>query len=253
VTDAKTRLDSQALNPLRNLGLPLTPISLRTTPERIVGHYSVGNLPLAGAAALPPLAPAGSLASVQLHQSAINNVLKRLELGGREYPLKDLCHQLCTALSLPRADKIDCIPESITLRFANEQPLRVDFRQGQAHLVARLASFRMGEQQWHDLTIRCAYQFDDRSHLPVLQRVGQVKVESRQLGLMDRMILDGVFAGLLAGAERIPVLPAELASHPGLSQVAATQRHLGHGWLALAVGPQPPRDSLADAAKRHPH
>jgi hypothetical protein len=110
----------------------------------------------------------------------------------------------------------------------------------------------MAEQQWHDLTIRCAYEFDDGSRVPVLKRVGQVEVESRQLGLMDRMILDGVFACLLAGAERVPILPAELANHPGLSQVAATQCHLGRGWLALAVGPQSPRDSLAEAAKRRP-
>ena len=40
----------------------------------------------------------------------------------------------------------------------------------------------------------------------VLQRVGQVKLEGRQLSLIDRMILDGVFARLLAGAQRVPVL-----------------------------------------------
>ncbi len=198
VNDAKIQLESRALDPLRSLGLPLTPISLRTTPERIIGHYGLGELPLA--ATVPPAPPEGSLARVQLHQSAINNILQRLELGGREYQLKDLCRLLCTALSLPHTDRLDRIPPSLALRFADKQPLRVDFREGQAHLMARLASFRIAENEWQDLTIRCAYQFDESSHLPVLQRVGQVKVESRQLGLMDQMILDTAFAHLFAGA-----------------------------------------------------
>lgn len=232
--DAQARLEARALRPLRSLGLPLVPLQLQTTDRHIVGDYRLAGSHQTGAHAPPPAAPEGSLASVQVHQSAINNVLQRLALDGRAAKLQTLCRDLFASIGLPDAELIDGVPEAIALRFADEQPLQVDLRDGEAHLVVRLAHFSIAEKQWRDVTVRCAYRIDQDARVPVLRRCGEVDVECRQLGIMDRIVLDGIFARLLQRADRIPIVPEVLAAHPGLSDVVVTQSHVDDGWLALA-------------------
>jgi hypothetical protein len=50
------------------------------------------------------------------------------------------------------------------------------------------------------------------------------------------MLLEGIFARMLACTDRIPLLPEQLADHPGLADVAVTQCRIEDGWFAIALG-----------------
>lgn len=235
IGDAGSRLEAHALAPLRNLGLPLTPMRLETTSERLVGDYRLAGQDHLGAHAPPPIGLSDNLVSLQIHQSAINNTLGRMKLAGRSGDLQQIGRDVCGAWGLPQAPELEQVPTAISLRFASEQPLRVDFRDGEAQVAVRLAGFSIADKQFGELTIRCAYRLDAQSQRPALVRVGKVEVAGSQLGIMDQIILDRIFARLAAAADRIPLLPEQLAAHPGLAGAAITQSHLADGWLALAI------------------
>ena len=259
VNDAKAQIEIQALSRLRNLELPLSPVRLQTTQERLIGDYYLAGIDQAGADEPPPTAPDGGLASVQLHQSAINNVLDRLQLNAQELDLRDLCRQVSKVIGQPDALSLHRVPEGIAFRFAVQQPLHVELRDGRAHLVARLATFRMNKRRWQDLTVSCAYRLDERSQRPVLQRVGDVEVACPQARITDRMVLTRVFARMFACLDSIQFMPEklvpdELVSYPGLTNVAVMHCRLDDGWLALALGSQPSINAgIAEAATLSQH
>ncbi len=162
--------------------------------------------------------------------------LGRMKLGGRSAGLRDICRDFCAAWGLTEMQNLDSVPAAMALHFAGEQPLRVDFRDGEAQVVVRLAGFSIADKQWRDLNVRCAYRLDADSRSPALVRVDKVQVAGSRLGVMDQIVLDRVFTRLAAAADRIPLLPEQLTAFPGMADVSVTQAQLADGWLALAVG-----------------
>jgi hypothetical protein len=235
------KLETSALGPLRKLGLPLIPVRLQTTAEHMVGDYSLAGVQHVGAPTPPPAALEGSLVSLQVHQSSINNVLDALQLSGRSGTLRELGRDLCASIGLDAADQLAAAPSAIALQMASPQPLRVEFQDGQVQLSLDLAEFKMGQKRWPDLKIRCAYQLDGASRPPALVRSGKVEVAGPQLGLTDRLLLEGIFARMLSCADCLPLLPEQVANHPSVAELAVTQCHSDNGWFAIALGQTPHR------------
>ena len=80
----------QVSEPLTSAGVELTPIELSTTAERVVARLRVaGEEQLAGHTPRPR-APSDSLASIQVHESALTNAAMSLELEGQRLSAKEL-------------------------------------------------------------------------------------------------------------------------------------------------------------------
>ena len=76
-----------------------------------------------------PRRPADSLASFQVHESVINNVVQRLGLDGRTFTLPELSRHLARCLSRPQpADDPD--HDDVSITFAAKDAVRVRFAEG---------------------------------------------------------------------------------------------------------------------------
>src|SRR5262249_33968105 len=85
----KARQDFQVkmLKPLRDLNLEPAAVDMQTTRERLIARYRVAARDQVSAQTPRPQAPSDSMLSVQIHESAMNNVLEELNLQGRRIEL----------------------------------------------------------------------------------------------------------------------------------------------------------------------
>ncbi|HYW80231.1 MAG TPA: hypothetical protein VE890_11670, partial [Thermoguttaceae bacterium] len=81
------RLRNRIIDPLEALALDPTIIDAETTAQRITMRLRLAGKDQLASHTPRPRAPGGSLASLQVHQSAVNNLSDRFELAGNTYTL----------------------------------------------------------------------------------------------------------------------------------------------------------------------
>ena len=82
-------------------GIKLTTVEMKSTPERVVARVRVAGEDQLGSHTPRPRALSDSLASVQVHESAMNNLAVTLGLDGKRYTAAEL--QDNTSRALPEA------------------------------------------------------------------------------------------------------------------------------------------------------
>ncbi len=235
---AAERIRSQAWGPLVKLGLEPTPVSLETQDG-----IAMARLRLAGddqlAAHTPrPRAPNGSMLSVQIHESAINNALERLGLAGRQLPLEDLVHLLCERAGV-EPQLPDELPEDVVITFAREQPLRVQYRDGLVHIRVALEAIESGRRGWHDIVASVAYRPKADDPQLFLEREGPIHLGGPGHQGRAEIALRAVFGKIFPKERPLPLLPEAFVTNPRLADMKVLQAASADGWLAISLGELP--------------
>ena len=84
------QLREQVTGPLESAGVELTPIELTTTDRRVIARLRVAGRDQLGGHTPRPRAPSDSLASVQVHESALTNAAVSLTLDGKRLTAPEL-------------------------------------------------------------------------------------------------------------------------------------------------------------------
>ena len=85
---------TQILEPLQDLGLRPEAVDMETTQERLIARYRLAGNHQVGACTPRPQATSDSLLSVQIHETALNNVMSSLQLGGQDTDLPSLFREI---------------------------------------------------------------------------------------------------------------------------------------------------------------
>lgn len=243
---AAEKIRTQAWGPLVKLGLEPTPVSLETQDG-----IAMARLRLAGddqlAAHTPrPRAPNGSMLSVQIHESAINNALERLGLAGRQLPLEDLVHLLCERAGVePQIP--DELPEDVVITFAREQPLRVQYRDGLVHIRVALEAIESGRRGWHDIVASVTYRPKADDPQLFLEREGPIHLGGPGHQGRAEIALRAVFGKIFPKERPLPLLPEAFVTNPRLADMKVLQAASADGWLAISLGELPESTSPAPA------
>lgn len=235
--DAEEKIVQQVLKPLAHLNLELKPIALETTAERATMRFRLaGQHQLAGHTARPQ-APSDSLASVQLHESAVNNALDQLELAGRTFTLEELFHHLNAKTGRAPRTLPEGLPDDVFIGFAATDPVRIHCEGGQVHLILSVAELKQGSRRWSDFTITAHYKPEtDRLHA-YLVRDGAIELGGENYKGRPEVALRGIFSKILSRERKIDLTPAFLVDHPGLADLCVTQFVIDDSWVGIAYGP----------------
>ena len=95
------RLNRRVFEPLNSLALDPELIEADTTKERLTMRLRLAGEDQLGSHTPRPRAPSDSLASVQLHETVLNNGIQRLQLAGRTFTLPELADHISARLSCP--------------------------------------------------------------------------------------------------------------------------------------------------------
>ncbi|MEQ8837145.1 MAG: hypothetical protein RID07_10120, partial [Lacipirellulaceae bacterium] len=256
VREAETRIDRVAdsrmkeieqgfekyvLGPIETLALAAEPVDLYTTEKRAVMRLRMANETQLGAYTPRPSAPSDSLASLQLHESALNNAVRGLGLDGRRMTAGEL-HAL---LSLKLTGSVGELPEDLPARakieFAKSDAVRVRCEGDRLEVCLALAELARGRDRIRNFEVHTFFKPKLEGLQVKLVRDGTLQFSGPRLRTGPRVILHSVFGRLLQNAQEVPLLAERLETDSRFEGLMVTQLVIEDGWIALAMGPFHPQ------------
>jgi hypothetical protein len=233
------------LSPLRELGLEPTAVDMETTRERLIARYRLAARDEISAHTPRPQAPSDSMLSVQIHESALNNVLESLDLSGCRVELTELYQEMARRFGATRNIEVpEDLPENVYVTFADEDPVRVDCQDGRVQLSIRLKELMQSgtRNRWSNFTV-LAYYYPTADQLDAnLRREGIIELigDNRTLPIGQRVALNAIFTKVLSKSRELRIINRQISSSPQLRDQQVTQFVIHDGWIGVAVGRQTP-------------
>ncbi len=231
------RYRERLVAPLVKLDLPLTTLDMHTTSKRLIARYRLAGDNQLASCTPRPIAPADSLLSLQIHESAVNNVLERLRLSGRRVSLSDLYRQITEAFG-KKVEPPEDVPDQIVVTFADQDPIRVRFDQGRVELLMKIAELRSGRDRWYEFEVYTWFTPQVVDRKIVLVRDGVIELRGA-MSFADRLPLRAIFTAILARERTIPLLDPRITEDPRLADTHVSQLVAVDGWIGLAISPLP--------------
>lgn len=236
----ESRYQEEVLARAEGLGLKVTPIEMRTTESRWITRLRVAG-PYQLAAHTPRTrAPSDSLVSLQLHESALNNVIEGIGLDNRRMNSDELDDYLAERLSMELKQPLDT-SEQATLHFAEQDAVRVSLQEGRVRLTLSLQEFEARGTSHQDFKVHVHFRPEVEGTRALLVQEGTPQIEGR-MRTGKRLKLHGALGKVFGEDRRIDLVksPAEYAPEhaEALRGIAPTQFVIEDGWLGIAFGPQ---------------
>ncbi len=245
IEQAKQDFQAKLVKPLRELQLEPTAVDMGTTAERLIARYRVASRESLSAYTPRPQAPSDSMLSVQIHESALNNVLLALNLQGRRVELTELYREMTSRFTLTKAPQIpEDLPENVYVAFAEEDPVRLECESGRVKLTIRLQELAQEgtRNRWSNFTVVAYYEPSADQLDANLRRVGIIELigEGRPLPIGQRVALSGIFNRVLSKSRKLQIINKQIAESPQLQDQQVTQFVIQDGWIGVALGPKAP-------------
>ena len=176
------KLRERVFVPMNRLSLEPTTISAETTAERMVTRLRLAGQGQVGGYTPRPRDPADCLLSVQLHESAINNFLQRLDLDGHTLTLPQCASQISEKLNLSEPWTTNPDHDDVTVTFAPHNAIAVRCQDGQLMIVLSIVQLSNTNSQWRDFQARVFYRPVVEGRSVRLVRNGVVQLVSPWLG-----------------------------------------------------------------------
>ena len=234
------RIAQGLLAPLGRFALSAEPLDMSTSDDRAVVRLRLANEQHLAAHTPRPSAPSDSLASLQLHESAINNAIRGLELDGRRITVGEL-HELLRSKFTDRPETPPAdLPQKAIVEFAAHDAVRVACHGDVAELILNIVELRKGRDSIRGVVVHAFFRPVIDGLEVKLVRDGSLQFEGAHLRSGPRLVLHSVFGKLLRKDQEVPVLAARLSDDPRLAGLMVTQLVIDDGWVALSVGPELP-------------
>jgi len=236
--------------PTQKLGLNPLPLEMQTTDRRVIARYRLAGHHQLAAYTPRPLAPGNSLLSLQIHESALNNMIEQFAWSGRRVKLRDIYKELGDLFAAKELEAPEDVPEDVTVRFADRNPVRLAFQDGRVTLTLGLSELSQGRKRWRNFVVRVHYQPALDNPQADLVRDQYVELIGR-LAFGDQIALRGVFSRVFSRDKPIDLVSRLMGEEPRLHDLEISQLEIDDGWLALAIGPRGTRLALQSREESH--
>ncbi|MEE2825647.1 MAG: hypothetical protein VYE64_03365 [Planctomycetota bacterium] len=226
------------LQPLIALELEPEPIETKTTEQDVVIRYRLAGRDQMAASTARPVPLDNNLLSMQVHETALNNLHQRIELAGKQFSIPELKSHLQDVFRLPPSEPTDLEARAdAQFVFASFDPLRVDFEEGGLALTINLKSLRVGEKgkTWKQLTVKALYHPEvEGTRVVFRQTPDGISLRGKRLRLGDQIAIRTIFTALFDPQYEINAVPEKLAQSLGDTMVEVGQFVLNDGWIGVS-------------------
>jgi len=241
------RLRERILDTLQAMSLEPTIIGAGTSEHRLAMRLRLAGEDQLGSHTPRPRAPSDSLASLQVHETAINNVLQRMQFQGRTFTVAELSRHVASRLGFAEPWDTDPDQDDVTVTFAEKDPVVVHLRDGQVELTLSIAKLSKAPRSWKNFKVGVFYRPQLDGQAAVLTRQGFVHLTGKRLSTASQIALRGTFTRIFSKQRPIDLTPDRLSTDPKLDDLSITQFVVNDGWIAAALGlkriagqPRPP-------------
>lgn len=240
------------LEPMRKLNLEPTAVDMETTHERLIARYRLAGHEQLASHTPRPQAPGDSLLSVQVHESAMNNLANHLNLQGRRIELRELHKEVTAIFTANPPPPPDDLPEDVFVTFMDSDPVRVDCEDGRVRLTIRIKLLEHGRSKWQNFTVRGYYApYSDQLEAN-LARDGVIELIGERLRVGDQIALRGIFSRVLSRNRTLSLMNKQIALAPELRDLQVTQLVIHDGWVGVALGPKHPSRKTLGVTRTNP-
>lgn len=235
VAETNRRLQEHVLGPLDRLQIEPALIEAQTSDQRLTMRLRLAADEQLGAHTPRPRAPSDSLLSAQIHESAINNFLERIGLGGRLLSERSLYEQLASTFNIP----VELLPadlhDNVLIRLQDEDPICVRFNEGRIMIELHVDELHAETEKFRDFTVRAFYRPDPDGRHGELMRDGTIHLIGRGLRPKAQIALRGMFSKTFSKDRRLTIVPAGFIDDPRMAGIQVTQWAIADGWIGIAV------------------
>jgi hypothetical protein len=235
---ANEALEQRVLQPLGKLQMEAVPCGMSTTEQRLTMRLRLAGADQLGAHTPRPQAMSDSVFSFQVHQSALNNLLQKLDLDGRKFTLPELFNWVGKKLSRDQVTLPEDLPENVHVTFAPQDAVRLRCEDGRVEVILSIAELSQGGKKWRNFTARTYYKPRTESLEAQFVRDGIVFLDGEQVRGKPEVVLRGIFAKVMSANRPWSLVDAKLAADPRLQDLCVNQFVVADGWIGLAYGPQ---------------
>lgn len=240
------QLHDRLQTPLARLGL-VPAVSSETTLARMTLRARLATDRQLAAATPRPRAPADSWASLQIHESAVNNVVAQLGLEGRRLTLSELHALVSEKFNLPAHDAPAHMPRDVFVTFARDHAAQLRLADGRVKLTLRLAAVDHQSDHWRNFEVYVYYRPDLSTPHGQMLRDGVVQLAGPRLRAKGQVALRGIFSKIFAKDKPLALWPAGLVDDPRFADLAVTQLVVEDGWLGWALAQRTASQTASDA------
>ena len=232
--DIRQYLNDSVLQPLVSIELEPEIVDMSTTTQQIVSRYRLAGRDQLAAHTARPIDQPTDLVSLQLHQSAINNLIQRMGLDGETFDAASLRAQLESVTGFPTATEE--LAGDATFRFAKRGGVQVSFRNGEVQIELRLASLQLGRgKTWRNLVVQTTYvPTYEGMRLVMLQKDG-IELAGKRLKLGDQIAIRAAFKVVLEPEYTLGMMPRALENRMGANAVRIDRLSIADGWIGIAI------------------
>ena len=233
----------RVLQPLLALELEPEPVQMSTTHSELIMRYRLAGRDQMAANTARPAEPVGSLCSCQVHQSALNNAIARLELNGNKFTAVELKEHMRQVLGFagqpvdPQAVDAGDEPPA-QFEFAPFDAIRVGLNEQALTIQLNLRSLKIGEGKgkgWQRLSVTASYVPRVEGGKIVLEQAESgLRLKGKRLRFRDQVAIRTVCEVLFQPSYEITVLSPKFRQRVG-GDVMLSQLVMTDGWLGLSI------------------
>ncbi len=238
IRTSEGQFNKRLIGPLHSLDLQPMIVDMQTTDTRLIVRYRLASSDQLSAYTSRPIAPGDSLLSIQVHQSAFNNMVSQIVGGDRDWTMQELSDKISDLLQQPRQTLPEDAPTDVTARFSETRPITVEFEDGKMWLTLRIASLEQpGRFHLKNFIVRTSYLPTVEGLQAELTRDGFIGIDGYKyrLGTKERIPLRAIFSKVFSSRSMIPMVSEELLRDPRAAGLAVSQLELRDGWLGMAI------------------
>jgi hypothetical protein len=249
LVEFKDRLNERVFDPLNSLSLDPQMIEAKTTDKRFTMRLLLAGEDQLGSHTPRPQAPGDSLASIQIHESAINNAIQRLQLNGRKFTLPELSQHIADRLNRPKPWEINPDHANIKIAFAEKDAVLVRCQDGRLILKLSIAKLSKSSRSWKNFQIQALYRPEVKGRSAQLVRDGEIQLPVQPKNWFTRATLAGIFSNALSKNNTWELVPSQIVKEPKLAHTAITRFVIDDGWIGVALGPKTSAVSTAQRVR----
>jgi hypothetical protein len=243
------RLVEKIIEPLSAMRLGPVMIRARTTDDRMTMELRLASDEQLGGHTPRPWAPSDSLLSCQIHESALNNFVERLQLDGGTFTLVELRRRIAEKTRRPQIAAVETEQDDVRLTFAARDAVQIRLKEGRIELSLSLVKLQKRPHEWRDFQVLVGYRAEGDGRNTQLVRDGVIQLIA-PMNYRSQIALRGIFSKTFPKDRRLDALPQQLATDPRMGGLTVTQLTIEDGWIGLALGPGQSADPASVAGRR---
>ena len=244
LADARGKYQERIALPLSRLGLDPELINTSTTDSVASARGRIATADQLGSHTPRPRALVNSWASLQMHETAWNNLADSMQLEGRQLTVAETVELIRSRLGVESGAELAEEANEIQMKFSRQTPLRLDFAHDQVLVTLTLDEVDTGRDRVSDVLVKIPLSAQRNGRSAELVREEAVQIAATT-GLRSRLMLRAIFSKAFSRNRPFVLIPQSWLDDPRLNDLLVTQFVVRDGWIGISIGQQGDSQQMA--------